>query len=201
MKKFCWIPFLAAAALAANSVATTDIPFDARPQPPTEYEFYWDDGILAGGWFWFTGGNYWAVDFSEKTGGEEGWLTRYGAVTIPDWPDSTYQGCYMHTFSDGDHDTTFLQFTTGGVYEWVAPEEPVYVPSGDLFVAFQQIGNYPACDSMGVDAVAGSHNWTGYQGSWAPTTLFGDFMIRCYWDDEEPGSVTDTTWGRVKALY
>ena len=53
--------------------------------------------------------------------------------------------------------------------------------------------------SPGIDAVAGTHNRTGCQGSWSPTTLFGDSMLRCYWDDENP-AVEETTRVAVKAL-
>ncbi|MCK4593514.1 hypothetical protein KAU45_03365 [bacterium] len=69
-----------------------------------------------------------------------------------------------------------------------------------FYVANEQIGNYPQSDSQGVDATGGTHNWTGYNGLWGPTTIFGDFMIRCYWDDGIP-VVEDTFWGAVKALY
>ena len=192
--------FLVAPCLAVNAVSISGVPYSAHPQPPVEYEFYWDDGIMSSGWVWYTGGNYWAVQFDEqKTGGSHGALTAYGAVTYPGWPDSTFQGCYMHTFDDiGDYpgadlDSTYLGFTTGGVFEWV--DAFVYLTDGVFYVAFEQYGNYPTCDAMGIDAVAGTHNWTGYQGSWSPTTLYGDFLIRCYWDtfspDMYPPSVTD----------
>ncbi|MCX7022411.1 MAG: hypothetical protein NTW26_09105, partial [bacterium] len=93
----------------------------------------------------------------------------------------------------------FLQFTAGGVFQWIDADPPVSVTDAVFYIAFQQLGNYPSADSIGVDAVAGTHNWTGYQGSWTPTTLFGDFLLRCYWDDT-PG-VQETSWGAVKALY
>ncbi len=68
-----------------------------------------------------------------------------------------------------------------------------------VFHLFEQLGNYSSSDSQGIDATAGTHNWTGYQGSWSPTTLFGDFMIRCYWDPWV--EIKETSWGAVKALY
>ncbi len=78
----------------------------------------------------------------------------------------------------------------------------MYISTPVFYVANEQIGNAPACDAIGVDAEAGTHNWTGYQGSWSPTTIFGDFMIRCYWDDEDPDpGVENTTWGEIKTLY
>ncbi len=205
MKKLL-ILVLAVASFAANSVGTSGIPVNTHPQPPVGQEFYWDDGIMVSGWVWYTGGNYWAVQFDEeKTGGDDySPLTKYGAVTYPGWPDSTFQGCYMHTFGDlggypgTDLDRTFLQFTTGGVFEWVTPDNWVLITTPVFYVANEQIGNYPQTDAMGVDAVAGTHNWTGFQGSWVPTTLFGDFMIRCYWGW---GDVEETSWGAVKAMY
>jgi hypothetical protein len=208
MKKLFWILFLAAAALAANTVMTTDIPVDAHPQPPTEYEFYWDDGNVGGGWSWYTGGNYWAVQFDEvKTGGDPGVITLYGVYSYSSgWPDGSGQGCYMHTFADlggypGDElDRTYCPLDTTG-FEWTPPEtDPLIVTTGVFYIAFEQIGNYPSCDSVYVDPVAGTHNWTCYRGSWGRTTLFGDFLLRCYWDDQTP-AVEETTWGRVKALY
>jgi hypothetical protein len=180
------------AAASWRAVSTGGPLVNAHPEPPTEYEFYWDDGILANGWAWYSGGNYWAVLFDEeKTGGyENGVVTMYGAVTYPGWPSTVYEGCYMHTFDcdlgypDMDLDSTYLGFTTGGVYEWVAATVPLSTSA--FFIAFEQIGSYPDCDAIGVDAEAGLHNWTGYQGSWDMTTLFGDFMLRCYWEDN-PG--------------
>ncbi|HUT98962.1 MAG TPA: Ig-like domain-containing protein [bacterium] len=175
------------------ALSTTGPAFNAHPGPPTEYEFYWDDGIVSSCWVWFTAGNYWAVKFDQaKTGGADGYVTKYGAVAYPDWPDSTYQGCYMHTFEDvggypgSSLDNEYLGFTQGGVFEWVYPGSPVFVDGGVFYIAFRQFGNYPYTDAIGVDAVAGTHNWTGYQGSWAPSTAFSDFMIRCYWNDEIP---------------
>ncbi len=205
MKKLL-ILVLAVASFAANSVGTSGIPVNTHPPPPVEDEFYWDDGIMTSGWIWYTGGNYWAVQFDEvKTGGSPGELSNYGATTYPGWPDSTFQGCYMHAFDDlggypgTDLDRTFLMFTTGGVYEWVEPDVYVYITTPVFYVANEQIGNYPACDSIGVDAVSGTHNWTGFQGSWTPTTIFGDFMLRCYWDTCV--EIKETSWGAVKALY
>ena len=100
MKKLMLL-ILVAAAFAANSLVTSGIPLNTHPQPPVEYDFYWDDGIMSSGWIWFTGGNYWGVQFDEvKTGGYPVLVATYGAATYPDWPDSTFQGCYMHTFSD-----------------------------------------------------------------------------------------------------
>ncbi len=165
---------------------------NAHPDPPAEYEFYWDDGIMSSGWVWYTAGNYWAVEFDEeKTGGfEDGVVTAYGAATYPNWPDSEYQGCYMHVFGDSegypgaDLDRTYLGFTDPGSFEWI--DAAVALSTSTFYIAFEQFGNYPDTDTVAVDAVAGTHNWTGYQGSWSQTSLFGDFMLRCYWEDD-PG--------------
>jgi hypothetical protein len=196
--------FLVAAALANHSVMTSGVPFKAHHQPPMDFELYWDDGVMSSGWAWYTGGNYWAVQFDEeKTGGLPCSIAEYGAVTYPDWPDSTFQGAYIHTFDDlggypgPDLGYEFLQFTSGGSFQWIDCDPIICATTGVFYIAFQQIGNYPSCDSMGVDAVAGTHNWTGYQGSWSPTTLFGDFMLRC----RPEAAVDETTWGAVKALY
>ena len=207
MKKLVLLLLVAVVAFAANSVMTTGIPYQTHPQPPAEFEFYWDDGILSAGWAWYTGGNYWAVQFDDvKTGGDaNASVVTYGAETYAGWPDGTFQGCNMHTFSDlggypgADLGFENLVFTAGGVFQWIDSDPLIMLTTSVFYIAFQQIGNYPACDSMGVDAVAGTHDWTGYSGSWAPTTLFGDFLLRCYWDDE--GAVEATTWGAVKALY
>ena len=205
MKKTLLLLLVVVCAFAANSVMTGGIPFNTHPQPPADPEFYWDDGIMSSGWIWFTGGNYWGVQFDEvKTGGFPGLVNAYGAVTYPGWPDTPFQGATMHTFSDlGGYPGTdlgyeTLMFTAGGVFQWVDCDPYIYVTTGVFYIAFQQVGNYPQADSVGVDAVAGTHDWTGYQGSWAPSTAFGDFMIRCYWGS---GSVEETTWGSVKALF
>jgi hypothetical protein len=197
---------LVAAVFAANSVMTSGIPYHAHPYPPAPQELYWDDGIMSSGWAWYTGGNYWAVQFDdEKTHGETGVVYEYGAVTCPDWPDGSFQGVYIHTFSDlggypgADLGYEFLKFTAGGVFQWIDADPIIHLTTSVFYVAFQQIGNYPFCDSMAVDAVSGTHNWMGNQGSWAPTTTHGDFMLRCYWDAQ--WGVEETSWGAVKALY
>jgi hypothetical protein len=207
MKKLVLLLLVAVAAFAANSVMTTGISLNTHPQPPVEYEFYWDDGILSSGWIWFTGGNYWAVQFDEvKTGGGTGAVMTYGAVTYPGWPDTPFQGCNLHTFADlggypgADMGYENLVPTSGGVFQWIDADPVVDLTGAVFYIAFQQLGNYPSADAIGVDAVAGTHDWTGYQGSWAPSTSFGDFMLRCYWEGN-PIGVAQTTWGAVKALY
>ena len=207
MKKTMLLLIIAAAVLAANTASTPVVPAAAHPSPPPpeEYEFYWDDGIMVSAWTWFTGGNYWAVQFDEeKTDGDEGYVTRVCAMTYAGWPDSTFQGFNMYIFGGPGGDPLWwghLQFTAGGVYQCIDVEPPQPVPA-TFFVAAEQIGNYPNCDAIGVDAVAGTHNWTCYQGSWGPVTHYGDFMIRCYWDGEiEEDRVSDATWGSIKALY
>ncbi len=196
--------FLALCAAASPLALSSGGPaYDAHPGPPTEYEFYWDDGQVIMGWCWYTGGSYWAVKFDEdKTGGDaEALVTAYGAATYPDWPDDTYQGCYMHVFDDlggyphADLDRTYMGFDDPGYFEWL--DTAVALSTSTFYIALEQFGNYPYCDTMAVDAVAGTHDWTGYQGSWSPTTAYGDFMLRCYWEDEPgedylPPEVTDT---------
>jgi hypothetical protein len=211
MKKMILLLLVAVCAFAANSVMTSGVALNAHPQPAAEYEFYWDDGIMTSGWAWYTGGNYWAVQFDDvKTGGDDdAYMMTYGATTYANWPDSTFQGCNMHTFSDlggypgSDLGYEYLQFTQGGVFQWIDADPPVVLTTSVFYIAFQQIGNYPSCDSIGVDAVAGTHDWTGYQGSWSPTTANGDYLIRCYWEEDGPGggAIESTTWGAVKALY
>jgi len=207
MKKLVLLLLVAVVAFAANSVMTSGVSLNTHPQPAVEYEFYWDDGIMTAGWAWYTGGNYWAVQFDDvKTGGDaSAKVVRYGAVTYATWPDTPYQGVNLHTFSDvggypgADLGFNLMIFTHGSTFEWLDADPEVGLTTSVFYIAFQQIGNYPQCDSIGVDAVAGTHDWTGYQGSWAPTTANGDYLLRCYWDDE--GAVTPTTWGAVKALY
>jgi len=200
---------LVVAAFAANSVMTSGVSVNTHPQAPDMREFYWDDGIMASGWIWYTGGNYWAVQFDDvKTDGNMGAVITYGAVTYPGWPDGSFQGAYLHTFSDlGGYPGSDLGYemfmpATGGVFEWVDSDPEIALTSGVFYIAWQQIGNYPSADAIGVDAVAGTHDWTGYQGSWTPTTANGDYLLRCYWYCTGPGpAVAETTWGAVKALY
>ena len=82
MKKLVLFLLVAVAAFAANSVMTKTIPAVSQPPLPEEFQFYWDDGIMTSAWAWYTGGNYWAVQFDEvKTGGVDGYVTNYGAMT------------------------------------------------------------------------------------------------------------------------
>jgi len=206
MKKVVIMLLLVAAiCVAANtdSVATPRI--EAHPQAPEYNEFYWDDGIISSGWVWYTGGNYWAVQFDdEKTGGNAGHVNQVGATTYAGWPDGTFQGAYLHLFSDygsypyEDLYREHLNITEGDVYTWMTVDPPIDLTSGVFYLAWEQFGNYPATDCMAVDASAGTHNWTGYEGSWGPDSAYGDFMLRCYW---EPAGVTPSTWGQVKSLY
>lgn len=174
-------------------------------RPIYESEFYWDDGELSRAWCWFSAGNYWAVQFDEEKteGTDRGMIEALGAVAYPNWPDPVFQGAYIHIFEDDAGQpgasiyNELLVFTTGNLYEWLIMEQHVY--GAVFYVAYEQYGDYPNCDALGVDAVSGTHNWTCNYGSWEQTSAFSDFMLRCYW---QPFSeVTETSWGQVKALY
>jgi hypothetical protein len=142
-------------------------------------EFYWDDGTISEGWIWYTSGNYWCVQFNEeKTTGLPGTVTRLGAYTMPNWPDSTFQGADLHVFSDSggqpgnDLDSVFID---GSGWQWA--DIDVEVDSGVFWISWQQIGNYPACDALGFDEDSTGHSW-GWEGGWID---WGDAMLRCYW--------------------
>jgi hypothetical protein len=206
MRKLTGLVLLFAFAVsAANNIGVETPPIDAHPQAPAYNELYWDDGIIDSGWAWYTGGNYWAVQFDdEKTGGLWGYVTQVGATTYAGWPDGTFQGAYLHIFSDSggypyeDLYREYLNITEGDVYNWMNVDPYLDLNTSVFYLAWEQFGNYPQTDSMAVDASAGTHNWTGYEGSWAPDSAYGDFMLRCYW--QELG-VTPSTWGQVKSLY
>ncbi len=196
---------LAACTLAAPYLEAANRPVNVSLQPSYESQFYWDDGVMSSAWCWYTGGNYWAVQFDEEKteGADRGMIEALGAAVHPYWPDSIYQGAYLHIIEDdGDYPGVSIfrelhVFENPGEFEWLSMEQHVY---GSVFyVAFEQYGNYPDCDALGVDAVGGTHNWTGYQGSWGNTSTFSDFMLRCYW--QPLSDVAETTWGQVKALY
>lgn len=197
---------LVVAVFAGNNFITTDVPANVQTPPPALYEFYWDDGTISSCWGWVYGGNYWAVQFDEeKTGGVDyGEVTSYGAATFAGWPDDIYQGCYMHTFADNDGEPgadlgrTYLGFDSPDSFNWV--DTSVITTTAVFYIAFEQYDTYPLFDSIAVDAEAGTHNWTGYYGIWGNQWHFGDFMIRCYWNNE-PARVENTSWGSVKALY
>jgi hypothetical protein len=198
-------PLLVASAFAAPYIGTDARSVGVDVQPTYESQFYWDDGELSRAWCWLSGGNYWAVQFDEeKTDGiDRGIVEALGTVVYPNWPDLVFQGAYLHIFDDDGgvpgasifHE--FFMFTIGNEFEWFAMEQHVY---GSVFyVAFEQPGDYPLCDALGVDADAGTHNWTCYQGSWDNTAMFSDFMLRCYW--QPLSGVASSTWGRIKSLY
>ncbi|MCX7022339.1 MAG: hypothetical protein NTW26_08740, partial [bacterium] len=144
---FLLIVLVLGAAAYPLALSGTGPSINAHPDPPAESEFYWDDGTLSYFWCWYTGGNYWAVQFDdEKTGGvENGVVTAYGAATYPDWPDSTYLGCYMHVFDDdggypgADLDSTYLGFTDPGSFEWI--DAAVALSTSTFYIAFEQIGD------------------------------------------------------------
>ncbi|MCK4594120.1 hypothetical protein KAU45_06420 [bacterium] len=160
------------------------------------YEFYWDDGVAAGGWVWYTGGGYWAVEFDEeKTYGESGTVVGLGAYVMPGWPDGSYQGAYLHVLSDSDglpgEDLTRV-YISGPEWQWVDAE--VDLDEGVFWMAWEQIGSYPSCDALGFDEEGTGHTWGG---DWI---YWGDAMLRCYWDGVRI-TVEETTWGLIKALW
>ena len=111
----------------------------------------------------------------------------------------------MHVFGDdGGHpgvdlDRTHMDFPMTERYVWL--DVAVGLNTSVFYIAFEQISNYPDCDAVCIDDEVGIHNWTGFQGEWGQTTAYyGDFMLRCYWDDEGT-LVEDLSWGRVEALY
>lgn len=160
------------------------------------YEFYWDDGVFAEGWVWYTGGLYWSVVFDEeKTYGESGTVIELGAYVMPGWPDSTYQGAYLHVFTDIDglpgEDLT-RDYIHGPGWQWVETE--VELDEGVFWVAWEQYGRYPSCDALGFDEEGTGHSWGG---GWI---YWGDAMLRCYWDGVLI-RVEETSWGQIKTLW
>jgi len=203
VRNITWILLvLVIACFAANNEGISTPRINAHPQPAVYNEFYWDDGMVDSAWVWYTGGNYWAVQFDDdKTGGCEGNVNSVGCCSYSGWPDSTFQGTYLHIFDDyGSYPNTDLSrdfVATGSTFVFV--DTNVDISTSVFYVAWEQYGNYPACDGMAVDAAAGTHNWTGFSGSWGPDSAYGDFMLRCYWQ-EKPGVAT-SSWGAVKSLY
>jgi hypothetical protein len=161
------------------------------------YEFYWDDGTCAEGWLWYTGGGYWAVEFDEeKTTGQTGTVTGLGAYVFPNWPDGSYQGVYLHVFSDSGGlpgEDLGYEFVSGAGWQWV--DVDVDPGSGVFWTAWQQLGNYPACDALGFDADGTGHSYG--MGEWI---YWGDAMLRCYWEGTLL-QVVESTWGLIKALW
>jgi hypothetical protein len=171
-----------------------------RPPVPGAYEFYWDDGVVARGWVWYTGGNYWGVQYDEvKTEGRTGWVEAFLIESASGFP---YTGCYFHVLDDrsGYPGVSLCRVFYDNYGYWTELDPEVHVSVDVFYGAMEQIGNGYNADQIGVDIAAGTHNWTGYRGLWGLTTLFGDFIIRVRWRPEEP-SVTETSWGRVKSLY
>jgi len=161
------------------------------------YEFYWDDGVCGGGWLWYTGSGYWAVQFDEeKTTGQPGTVTSLGAYVFPNWPDFTYQGAILHVFSDsGGLPGEDLADTTISGTTWQWGDVEVDLDSGVFWVAWQQLGTYPTCDALGFDEGGTGHSWGG--GDWIN---WGDAMLRCYWEGE-PTQIVESTWGLIKTLW
>ena len=193
-KTTLFLLILALTAAAAPTVGRESYPL------PGSYEFYWDDGIMTRGWAWNTGGNYWGVQFDEeKTSGKPGWLEAFFIRSPSRFP---YSGCYFNVFDDqgGRPGTNVLRVFYDSYGYWQELVPGIYLDSGVFFCAMEQVGESYRADQIGTDAVAGTHNWTGYRGSWAPTALYGDFIIRVRWRPDNQ-SVTDTTWGQVKNLY
>ncbi|MBD3399650.1 MAG: hypothetical protein GF399_04895 [Candidatus Coatesbacteria bacterium] len=196
MQRLCLIIVLAVgASLAAGAFTTPDVP----PRPDYQ-EFHYDDGGCEVGYVMYTGGQYWAVEFGEDlTGGTAGHIDQLGAYTVAGWPDSTFQGCYLHVFSeyggypDEDLCREYLAFQSGDQYEWI--DVDVEISTGLFYVVFEQFGDYPACDSIGVDTDNSGHSWMDGQ----PFTE-GELMLRCYWQSDN-SAVEPSSWGRVKALY
>jgi hypothetical protein len=162
------------------------------------YEFYWDDGMCADGWLWYTGGAYWAVEFDEeKTTGQPGTVTSVGAYVFPNWPDGSYQGADLHVFSDSGGlpgDDLGYEYVGGGSgWQWANMD--IYVDSGVFWVAWQQLGSYPTCDALGFDEDGTGHSYGG--GDWID---WGDAMLRCYWEGVMI-QVRESSWGYLKALW
>ena len=192
LKRVIVLLFLVPATLASNVGALT-------PPVPGSHEFYWDDGIIANGWVWYTGGNYWSVQYDDlKTDGRAGWIEAFFIASPSGYP---FTGCYFHVFDDmGGHPGVSLRRTFYDNYGyWVELDPEVHVSQSVFYGVMEQIGDSYSADRVGADIAAGTHNWTGYHGSWGSTTLFGDFMLRCYWEDFY--AVEETSWGAVKALY
>ncbi len=124
---------------------------------------------MSGGWVCYTGGNYWTVQFDdEKTGGDESWLTLYGAVAIrttPTPPTKTAT-CIPSIIWAAIRAVICIYHmpSGGGGFDWFPPDtDPLIATTSVFYIAWEQNGDNPSTDSMGVDSVAGTHNRTGYQ--------------------------------------
>lgn len=164
------------------------------------YEFYWDDGACGGGWLWYTGGNYWSVQFDEeKTAGQPGTVTSVGAYVFPGWPDGAYQGANLHIFSDSGGlpgDDLGCEYVGGGSgWQWADTDPAIEINDGVFWVAWEQIGYYPNCDALGFDVGGTGHSYGG--DDWIG---WGDAMLRCYWEGVMI-QVRESSWGLIKTLW
>jgi len=182
-----------------SCLATGGFATDATPEFPVVQEFYWDDGSVDG-YVNDPDGHYWGVEFGpELTGGSPGTVSQVGAVTSS-WPDSTFQGCYLHIFSEyngqpyEDLSRDYLQGTPGVSYDWVGTD--VYVSTGTFYLVYESYGNFPSCDSLGYDTDNSGHSYGG--DGWQP--LGYELMLRCYWESAGIDTAA-TTWGGIKTLY
>jgi len=100
MRKLTGLVLLFAVAVsAANTIGVATPRIDAHPQPSYGYEFYWDDGYISSGWVWYTGGNYWAVQFDEeKTGGTWAPSTGSGPSLTPAGPTAPSRALICTSF-------------------------------------------------------------------------------------------------------
>ncbi|HUT97907.1 MAG TPA: hypothetical protein VM054_02370 [bacterium] len=167
-----------------------------------EHEFYWDNGVPGGSYAFNFAARYYVVFDEELTGGRtDGVVTRLGVYTRPNWPDSTYQGCYLFVINntpDGYPGDELVEVYAPGIpgqYSWV--DVNVQLSDSTFWVGWKQIGLYPACDAISYDSNGGTgHSWHPGPDGWLPY----DLMLRCYWEDGEV-TIRESTWGRIKNLW
>ena len=166
------------------------------------YEFYWDDGFAMYSmipWDQEIEAPFWHVRFTEeKTGGALGTVVGVGAYIVPNWPDSTYQGVYLHVMSDsGGLPGASLEktYVSGPGWQWTGVE--VELEDSVFWVALEYIGHYPVCDALGIDGEGTGHTYSFIDG-WID---WGDAMLRCYWEGEPEIRVRESTWGLIKSLW
>ena len=203
--------FLAAGAWAADTVVSPVYhgPYVADKGTGVTWELAWDNGTISDAGAWYTGAGAWAgVDFTIPFTWSR-WVDAAKIYYYPNWPNGTFEGNRMGTWSfAGGVPGSLLNgptYVRGTAFGWNTFSADYYLGSNTAFVlAFEQCYNYPACDTV-VNLASGgtySHSWYYYSGAWAGIVGLGygayPLMTRAIFISM---AVAPTSLGRVKAMY
>jgi len=158
--------------------------------PTTGAEIAYDDATAEDGYCYTNAGDGFAVRFTPPGYPVELEVARF--FLWPEWPDLDHEEFGVWVFDDdgpGGAPGTLLNGTTTTATDWGWCDVDISslgitITSGDFYIAYEQLSDYPDCEALGVDWTdPDPRSWDYWWGEWYPAgewyAFEYDYMTRC----------------------